>query len=259
MAIEADGTSPIVLDLGTGLRRYGERWASSTSEPFRGHVLLTHMHWDHVQGFPFFTPLHREGASVEVFGPRQEDGGLGAAFGRLMGSPFFPIGPHDLAAEVRFTDLGDDDFAVGTAKVRARRVRHTDATLGFRVEVGGAVVVYLPDHAQACGDGPDDEVPDAVLELCDGADLLIHDAQHTVEEFAAKRHWGHCTPEYAVHVGREAGVATVALFHHDPAHRDEDLDAIELRTCDLASSTGGPQVVAAREGTEMVLAEGLDR
>ncbi|MFM7225810.1 MAG: MBL fold metallo-hydrolase [Actinomycetota bacterium] len=212
VAIESDGAPPIILDLGTGLRRYSSRWEAPGAEPFRGHVLLTHLHWDHVQGLPFFTPLHQAGARVEIHGPAQETGRLGDVFGRMMGSPFFPIGPSDLAADVCFSEVADDDFAIGPAKVRSRWVRHTDPTLGFRVEVAGRVVVYLPDHGQACGDHGDDHVPDAVLELCDGADVLIHDAQHTTEEFGPKRHWGHCTVDYALHVGREAGARHVVLF-----------------------------------------------
>lgn len=252
-AIEVDGASPIVLDLGTGLRGYGARWEARSSEPFHGHVLLTHLHWDHVQGLPFFTPLHRPGAALEVFGPQVGPEALGETFDRLMSPPFFPIRAGDLPADISFSGLGDDDFAVGTAKVRSRWVRHTDATLGFRVEVAGRTVVYLPDHGPGCSDDHDDHIPDAVLELCDGADVLIHDAQHTTEEFGPKRHWGHSTVDYAVHVGREAGVRHVVLFHHDPSHTDDDLDRIERDARDLGARIGVAEVSAAREGSEIVL------
>jgi ribonuclease BN (tRNA processing enzyme) len=147
--------------------------------------------------------------------------------------------------------VGEDDFAVGSAKVRSRWVRHTDATLGFRVEVAGRVIVYIPDHGQACGDHSDDHVPDAVLELCDGADLLIHDAQHTTDEFEPKRHWGHSTVDYALQ-----GVREVVLFHHDPAHDDADLDRIEREARELGSRLGLAGVTAAREGADVLLGEG---
>jgi phosphoribosyl 1,2-cyclic phosphodiesterase len=179
---------------------------------------------------------------------------LGQTFDRLMSPPFFPIRFADLPATITFGEVGEDDFAIGSAKVRSRWVRHTDTTLGFRIEVAGSVVAYLPDHGPGCGDDADDHVPDSVLELCDGADVLIHDAQHTTEEFAPKRHWGHSSVDYAVHVGREAGARRVVLFHHDPAHTDDDLDGIELRARDLGARLGVPEVVAAREGTELVLA-----
>lgn len=259
VAIEPDDGAPIILDLGTGLRPYGRQWEASGSEPFRGHVLLTHLHWDHVQGLPFFTPLHRPDAALEVFGPRLESGSLSEVLDRLMGPPFFPIRARDLAAEVAFREVGEDDFAVGSAKVRSRWLRHTDATLGFRVEVAGAVVAYLPDHGQGCSDHADDHIPDGVLELCDGADVLIHDAQHTVEEFAPKRHWGHSTVDYALHVGREAGVREVVLFHHDPAHTDADLDRIEAVACDLGSRLGLAGVTAAREGSALSLSGTVGR
>src|SRR5690242_15851676 len=113
VAVEAEGQAPVVFDLGTGLRPYGEQHAG----PFNGSVLLTHLHWDHVQGLPFFVPLHREGSTMDVFGPAQDAGPLGEVFADLMRPPFFPIRPDDLVGDVRFHGTGDDDFPVGHAKV----------------------------------------------------------------------------------------------------------------------------------------------
>jgi phosphoribosyl 1,2-cyclic phosphodiesterase len=186
VAIEADNAPPILFDLGTGLRPYGVDYDGL----FNGSVLLTHLHWDHVQGLPFFTPLHREGASLDVYGPRQVEGALGDVFSGMMCPPYFPIQPNQLAGDVRFHDTGDDDFPVGTAKVRSRWVRHVGPTLGFRIDWNGVSIAYVPDHGPGCNpDDPDDYVPHEMLELCDGVDLLIHDAQHTHEEYGPKRHW----------------------------------------------------------------------
>ncbi len=250
VALEADGAQPLIFDLGTGLRPYGEY---CTAE-FHGAVLLSHLHWDHVQGLPFFTPLHREGASLDVYGPRQAEGPLGDVFTQLMHPPFFPVTPAQLAGDIRFHDTGDDDFPVGLAKVRSRWVRHVGPTLGFRVDWNGVSVAYIPDHGPGCRpEDPDDYVPQEILELCDGVDLLIHDAQHTNEEYEPKRHWGHCTIDYAVHVGRESGAHSLALFHHDPAHGDDAMDEILRCAEDTSARVHGPEVVAAHDGLELAL------
>jgi ribonuclease BN (tRNA processing enzyme) len=128
-----------------------------------------------------------------------------------------------------------------------RTVPHVGNTNGYRIEMGGAVVTYISDHQQPM-DGSF-EVGDHVLELCDGADLLIHDAQYTPEEFEQKRHWGHCTVEYAVNVASEAGVKTLCLFHHDPSHGDDAVDHMLDRALNARNGTGAPtEILAASEG-----------
>jgi len=250
VVLEAEDSPPVVFDLGTGLRPYGERGHGE----FHGSVLLSHLHWDHVQGLPFFTPLHREGATLDVFGPRQLEGPLGEVFAEMMRPPFFPILPTQLAGDICFHDTGDDDFPLGGAKVRSRWVRHVGPTLGYRVDWNGISVAYIPDHGPGCNpDDPDDYVPHEVLELCDGADLLIHDAQHTTHEYEPKRHWGHCTVEYAVHVARESGAHRLALFHHDPVHDDAQLDVIGATAGDHSAEVGGPEILTAYEGLELCL------
>src|SRR5262249_14976500 len=159
-------------------------------------------------------------SKVDIYGPWQGGADLGEVFDGLMCPPYFPIRHADLPARLDWHAVGNDAFAVGGgAKVQSRFVRHVGSTLGFRVELEGVSVVYISDHGQGCCSGyADDYVPHDVLELCDGADLLIHDAQHTEGEFAVKRHWGHCTNDYALHVARQAGAKRLALFHHCPTH-----------------------------------------
>ncbi|MET1002282.1 MAG: MBL fold metallo-hydrolase [Acidimicrobiia bacterium] len=252
VSVSSGDHPPFVFDLGTGLRAYGEKLGGKCE--FHGTVLLTHLHWDHVQGLPFFGPLHDEASTVAVYGPRQVEGELGDVFGQMMQPPFFPIRPEGLAGKVTFADTGDDDFPIGLAKVRSRFVRHVGPTLGFRIDWAGTSIAYVPDHGPGCcPDDPDDFVPHEILELCDGVDVLIHDAQHTAEEYAVKRHWGHSTVEYAVHVGKEAGAKRLLLFHHDPAHGDDELDCIEAMTADQSATVGGPEVTAAYEGLEIEL------
>jgi phosphoribosyl 1,2-cyclic phosphodiesterase len=245
VALEAPGHAPIVLDLGTGLRFWGETLDPAT--PFVGSALVTHIHWDHVQGLPFFTPVLREGARLDVYGPPQPDcGDLAHAFNELVRPPFFPVRTADLLGDIRFHDLWDTELELDGAKVKARPVPHVGLTNGYRVEMGGSTIVYISDH-QMPQDGSH-EVSDAVLDLCDGADLLIHDAQYTNEEFPEKSTWGHCTADFAVTVAKEAGVRRLALFHHDPTHHDDAVDEILVHARQLARGTGVTEVIAAHEG-----------
>jgi phosphoribosyl 1,2-cyclic phosphodiesterase len=255
--LRSEGHPSILFDLGTGLRSLGDELsATGGCDDFVGHVLLSHLHWDHIQGLPFFAPLARGAGTMDVWGPAPEDVPLCDSFGGIMCPPYFPIRPEGLAGTVRFHDVGTDDFALNGAKVRSRWIRHTGPTLGFRVELEGVSIAYVPDHGPGCSpDDSDEFVPASVLELCDGADLLIHDAQHTTPEFAAKRNWGHCTVDYAVHVARQAGVGTLALFHHCPSHGDDDVDVILRDARDRAAHGNGPEVIAAADGLRVRLGD----
>lgn len=250
VAIEAPGHDPIVLDLGTGLRFWGETLPQDGS--FRGHALVTHLHWDHVQGLPFFVPVNRPGAQFDIYGPTQPDGlSLEAAFGEFMRPPYFPVRVSDLAGEFRFHELDEGDLVIGDAKVRVRSVPHVGETNGYRIELDGVSVVYISDHQQPV-DGSL-TIADSVRELCAGADLLIHDAQYTPEEFVHKAHWGHCTVDYAVHVARECGVRRLALFHHDPDHDDDMVDRLAAAARDGAEGGTLDEVFAAYEGLTVAL------
>lgn len=248
MVVEAAGEAPLILDLGTGLRGLAEHqpWDGS----FRAAALVTHLHWDHVQGLPFFPPVDRAGARLDIYGPAQGLVSLGETFEDLMRPPYFPVHLAELRGDIAFHDLADDDMAIGGAKVRARLVPHLGTTLGYRIELDGAVVAYVSDHQAPAGL---DRVPDSVLELCDGADLLIHDAQYTPAEWREKGHWGHCTVEYAVLVAKEAGARQLALFHHDPAHDDDLIDDLLRGARCLAAMAGVAEVVAAAEGMVLEL------
>jgi phosphoribosyl 1,2-cyclic phosphodiesterase len=187
------------------------------------------------------------GAQFDVYGPPQTDhGSLGDAFNQFMRPPFFPVSTTDLLGDIRFHDVWEEDIELDGAKVKVRSVPHVGLTNGYRIEMGGAIVAYLSDH-QMPSDGSH-AVTDGVLELCDGADLLIHDAQYTVDEFPAKSTWGHCTADYAVHVAKEAGARRLALFHHDPTHHDGFVDAILAHARRVAQGSGITEVIAAHEG-----------
>lgn len=249
VALEAPGANPIVLDLGTGLRFWGDTQPQDGT--FKGTALVTHIHWDHVQGLPFFVPADRVGAEFVVYGPPQDGVPLDEAFEDFMRPPYFPVRVGELRGEISFRDVYDETIEVEGATVTARPVPHVGATNGYRIEMGGATVVYVSDH-QMPGDGSH-EVTEPVLELCDSADLLIHDAQFTAEEFPDKNHWGHCTVDYAVHVARTAGAKVLALFHHDPGHSDDDVDAMFEHARSLAGDD--LEVIAAHEGLTVSLGD----
>jgi phosphoribosyl 1,2-cyclic phosphodiesterase len=245
VALEVAGEDPIVFDMGTGLRYWG--LTLPTDGSFRGTALVTHIHWDHVQGLPFFTPIDRPGACFDVYGPAPGEGfTLRSAFDSFMRPPYFPVRAADLRGDIAFHELSDADVSIGNAKVRARAVPHCGATNGYRVDWDGVSVAYVSDHQSPMDRSFD--VADSVLELCDGVDLLIHDAQFTPDEWEEKAHWGHCTIDYAIHVAREAGVKRLALFHHDPAHDDDTLDKLLEGARARAAEVGVPEVISAFEG-----------
>lgn len=244
VSVDAPGEAPLLLDMGTGLRYYGKKVA--TDQLFRGSCLLTHLHWDHVQGLPFFTPLLREGSSLDVYGPAQDDGrSLDEVVSCTIRPPLFPVSVDELPGSVNFHDTADSEFSIGGYNVMARLVPHLGPTLGFRIEWQGHSIAYLSDHQQPF-DGSYSAAPGA-LELVEGVDLLIHDAQYTPPEFKVKATWGHCTIDYAVWLAMQAGVKRLALFHHDPARRDDDLDDL-LRCAVEAGARRGVDVIAASEG-----------
>lgn len=247
VSVEAEGHDPIVFDLGTGMRPWGRSMIAD--DPVTVHALVTHMHWDHVQGLPFFTPLQSADTSMHVYGPGDGAATMGDTFGKFMAPPYFPIRVSDLPASVAFHDAHHSDFEIDRTTVMARPVPHCGKTNGYRVTRNNVSVAYVPDHQEPLG--RPSHVDPAVLELCAGADVLIHDAQFWAHELEAKPDWGHCTPEYALEVAAQAGVRNLVLFHHDPAHNDEDLDEMTTRIESLAADRGVASVICATEGLKL--------
>jgi len=248
VAVDVPGHNSIMLDLGTGSRRYG--LAQPDGEPYDGVCLLSHLHWDHVQGLPFFPPALRPGSHLAIHAPVQENGKpLKKAFRKLWRPPAFPVGIAELPAEFTFHEHGDDEFEIGDVQVMSRFVPHVGNTLGYRLEWRGRSVAYISDHQQP--PGPPFELPQGVRDLCNGVDVLIHDAQYTPEEFSQKADWGHSTVEFAAWVAKECDAETLVLFHHDPAHSDDMLDRLRDRAA--ACLDGRMQVISAAESLTLTI------
>jgi phosphoribosyl 1,2-cyclic phosphodiesterase len=249
VSLVVPGEDPLVFDLGTGLRYLGQ--SGVCNDPYAGTCLLTHLHWDHVQGLPFFVPVLNDGAEFDVYGPVQDDGrSVYEVFDGFVRPPLFPVTIDTLPGAIRFHDVGDEDFNVGSLAVRSRLVPHVGATLGYRVSGAGFSMAYIPDLQQPI-DGTK-VVYDSVRDLAEGVDLLIHDSQYTPREFEQKRTWGHCTVEYAVWSAVQLGARRLALFHHDPSHHDDIIDEL-LRCSRGVGAQHGLDVFAAYEGLSVEL------
>jgi phosphoribosyl 1,2-cyclic phosphodiesterase len=245
----------LLLDVGTGARRVS---ALLDRKPFRGTILLSHLHWDHIQGLPFFASGDHPESRVTLLLPPQEDGAdAESVLARMMSPPLFPIQPRNLRGDWTFDILPSDafgtgGFAVGGFRVTARVIPHKGGrTVGYRVTDGRSSLAYIPDHCPtALGDGPDGwgEYHPAVLELARDVDLLIHDAHLVPEELAAEASFGHAAADYAVELGRRAGSKKVALFHHRPNRTDDAIDAIVGRF-----SRSAVTVIGARDELELAL------
>ena len=246
-----DGTL-IVLDCGTGARELGLHLLQTMPQPLRLHLFIGHTHWDHIQGFPFFVPAFIPGAELNVYAPLGFQQSLEEAMAGQMEYSYFPVKLRDLRSRIHFTELEEGFFRVGGVLVETQYLNHTAPTIAYRLSAGGATVAYVTDHEpfwkpeNGVLHHPGDQRHVAFMH---GADLVIHDAQYTADEYRGRVGWGHATPDYAVEVCLAAGVKRLALFHHDPTHDDTQMAAIEAAARRRAADGGGTmEVFAAREG-----------
>jgi phosphoribosyl 1,2-cyclic phosphodiesterase len=238
-----NGNSHLILDGGTGLASLQTTLMQGAWGQGRGelHVLLTHYHWDHLIGLPFFAPLFVKGNRVVFYGSSVED--LQSSIEQLFTSVYSPLnGTQNVAADLEYRQVKAQGMDVAGFQVRAVEVRHTAPALAFRVDYGTDGVVYSTDHAAG-----DPEVDARLVELARGAQLWILDAQFTPEEHRSTGGYGHTSHIEAVRLGLAAGVETLVLFHHDPAHDDEMLDRMGLEAAQLADGSR-TQVLMARDG-----------
>jgi phosphoribosyl 1,2-cyclic phosphodiesterase len=252
------GADRIVIDAGTGLRALGDKLneeARALGRPPKATFFFTHLHWDHIQGFPFFAPAFRPDVELELYGPRgatderSEVLGIQEVLERQMRPPSFPVPLAAMAAKKRFRDVkAGDTHQVGGFTVSALALDHPQGVLGYRIEAGGASMCFATDTELGKG-----ETDDALIELARGVDLLICDAQYTEAEYAGKngpcrRGWGHSTYVAACKLAKAAGAKRLALFHHDPSHDDAMIEAMESDAQTIFSGA-----FAARERTTVEL------
>jgi phosphoribosyl 1,2-cyclic phosphodiesterase len=273
----ARGAAPIIVDAGTGIRRLGKEMMKARFGEGRGtaHLLISHTHWDHIQGLPFFSPLYKSGNELNIYARQRDDTHLRAIFASQTDAPYFPVSMDSLKADVAFRELVEGErFEIEGARVHCTRLNHPWIAMAYRIEVDGASVVYSSDTAPfrdilmehefiatppKLGQPlePDEAAKlaamrEGLVNLCKGADLLIYDTQFTPAEYRERPHWGHSTPDDALEIAREAGVKTLALYHHAPARSDEEQDAILEQYREVAKDDEF-EVIAAMEGMEIEL------
>ena len=238
-----DGTI-VVLDAGTGVRRVGDTY----KEPRRLDILLTHLHMDHIQGLGFFAPFFRRDFEVHVWGPPSTTQDLRTRLTRYLSPPLFPVRLRDVAARLELHDAPMGRFEIGGLEITAQTVIHPGQTLGYRISDGESTVAYLPDHEPALGTDGMPERADWTSghDLAAGADLLLHDAQYTTDEYEQRVGWGHSRVTDAVDLAKLAGAQRLVTFHHDPAHNDETLD--DMLGVARARAGDALEVMPGREG-----------
>jgi len=268
----------IIIDAGTGLRKLGKEMMLGDFGEGKGttHLLVSHTHWDHIQGLPFFAPVYQKGNNLFVYARQRDDTHLRAVFASQTDSHYFPVPFDEAQASVHFRELVEGaQFEIGPVKVSCTRLNHPWIAMAYRLEHEGKVVTYVTDTAPfrdilieqeyirqppRVGDPlkPEDAeklatMRDGVVRLCEGADLVIYDTQFTPAEYAQRPHWGHSCPEDAIEIARAAGARNVVLFHHAPERTDEQIDALVAHHRDRTHDLG---LVAAAEG--MILDVGAD-
>jgi len=260
----------IILDSGTGIRLLGDKLAAEfREEPLHITLLITHSHWDHVQGFPFFQPAYDPRNKIQIRGFEGTREGLAGVFSKQMESPYFPIGLGQLPGHIIFEELRAMEFSIGAVQVQAAFVNHPGVCVGYRLNTSKGSVAYLPDtepfyrvRSQASGDGPRkaealafaQAEDDKIVRFIEGADLLILDAQFDAAEYRQHVGWGHTSVDDAVELALRAKAKQLFLFHHHPDHNDDKIDQMLQHARDLGNQRGEKlEVHAAREGLRVPL------
>jgi phosphoribosyl 1,2-cyclic phosphodiesterase len=251
--IEAEGRR-LIIDAGTGVRGLGDRLlaeARAADRPVEASLLFTHLHWDHVQGFPFFRPAFVPGTVLDLYGPGGAEGGLESVLDRQMQPPSFPVPLSAMAAAKRFHTVRDGQrLEIGPFEVVVRDTCHPQGALAYRVTAGGRSMCFATDTEL----GYTPELDEGIVELARGVDLLVHDAQYTPAQYAgadggpSRRGWGHSSYVDAARAAARAGARAFALFHHDPEHDDATVGRIEADARTLFERS-----FAAREGVTVAL------
>lgn len=251
----SDGTH-LVLDAGTGIRNLSAHLGSSGEQI---HVLLTHLHLDHIQGLLFFAPLFQADSEVTIWGPSAPGMSLENRIARYLSAPLTPIEVRELPCQLDFRNCPVSEWTIGPARIRAEAVTHRGPTLGFRIEDEGASLCYLPDHEPALIGAIEDLEPEWIsgCSLARDAELLLHDSQYTDPEYAAHFGWGHSAISHTLSFADRCGAKRTLLFHHDPQRTDAGLDATFEDALERWEELGrdGSTIGMAREGLEIEIGD----
>ena len=229
VSVQGSEDTLIVLDGGTGIRNLGQ---SLPQDLKRVYILLTHLHMDHVQGLPFFAPLRRQGVEVHIWGPASTTLDLRSRLLRYLSPPLFPISVREILSDLHFHELPSGTIEINEFLVDAQLIVHPNLTVGYRIRDKDSRVTYLPDHEPALGAKTFPIGADwtSGYALAEGADLLIHDSQYSIEEYEERVGFGHSCLTHAFRFAKLADVKQFVPFHHDPAHTDDMLDLMISRT-----------------------------
>ncbi len=248
----------IVLDAGTGIRLLGKELAQRANGEIEVDLLLSHTHWDHIQGLPFFAPFFEKGNAIRIWGPQQGDVSLEAILRKQMDPVVFPVPLDRLSAELSVAHVHPDEIAIDGFNVKTLQLRHPGNTLGYRLtpRSGGASIAYVTDNELGNGGNYDvgNKWRQEFVSFLEGVQVLVHDSMYTPEELNQFSGWGHSSYADAVTLAVEAGVDRLVMFHHSPEHDDATMDTL----VDLARQMAGEQrgkldVIAATEGLELTL------
>jgi phosphoribosyl 1,2-cyclic phosphodiesterase len=258
IGIGSPGSRLLILDAGSGLRPLGHELMKHRNGPLTVDMLLSHTHWDHIQGLPFFKPLSSRGTSVSIYGAAQEGVPLKDILGRQMDPMVFPVPLDALAAALKVVEIAEGEFDLDQFRVCAFRLRHPGTTLGYRLipTSRGREIAYVTDNELGAG-GSYELAPNwraRMVQFLEGTDTLIHDAMYLDQIIQARAGWGHSTPRQAVDLAAEARCRRLVLFHHEPEHDDDALDRLVRDTRAYAGRVApNLEVEAAVEGMKFSL------